>query len=87
MAEDDFLGSIARHGDWVQILKTENQGSEFAHWFSKRITRFLGKKGASEQFIHKNQQFAHSLIFGEWPEQFTHGRSMLVNKSLTVAHF
>ena len=39
------------------------QGWEFAHQFSEQITRFL----------RKNEQFAHLLIFGEWPERFAHG--------------
>ena len=89
MAEDDFLGSIARHRDWVQILKNENQDWEFAHRFSERIAHFLLKKWANEQFAKKNEQFAHSLIFGERPERFTHGRSFDLSdlsESLTVAH-
>ena len=51
---------------------------------------FFAKKWANEWFAQKNEQFAHSLIFGEWPERFAHGRSFLVSnlsESLMVAHF
>ena len=44
----------------------------------------------SDLLKHKNEQFAHSLIFGEWPEQFAHGHSFLVrdvSESLMVAYF
>ena len=50
---------------------------------------FFAQKWANEQFAQKNEQFAHSLIFGEQLEQFAHGLSFLVNnlsKSLMVAH-
>ena len=40
---------------------------------------FFAKKWANEQFAQKNEQFAHSLHFGERPERFTHGRSFLVS--------
>ena len=33
----------------------------------------------SEQFAQKNKRFAHSLIFGERPEQIAHGSSFLVS--------
>ena len=44
----------------------------------------------NERFAQINKRFAHSLIFGEQPERFTHGRSLLVSvlsQSLMVAHF
>ena len=51
---------------------------------------FFAKKWANERFAQKNEWLAHSLIFGEQPERFTHGCSFLVSnlsKSLMVAHF
>ena len=36
------------------------------------------QKGRNEQFAQKNEQFVHSLIFGEWPEQIAHGHWCLV---------
>ena len=33
---------------------------------------FLAQKCANERFAQKNEQFGHSLIFGEQPERFTH---------------
>ena len=51
------------------------------------IARFLRR---NEQFAQKNEQFAHCLIFGERPEQISHGRSFLVSDlsdSLTLLIF
>ena len=56
----------------------KNQGWEFPNRFSERIAHFLQK---NEQMAQKNEQFAHSLIFGERPERITHGRSFLVIRS------
>ena len=44
------------------------QGWKFAHGFSEGIAGFFAKKRAKERFAQKNEQFAHSLIFGEQPE-------------------
>ena len=33
----------------------------------------------NERFAQKNERFAHSLIFGEQPEQIANGRSILVS--------
>ena len=49
---------------------------------------FLAKKWENERF--PQTKTSDSLIFGEQPEQFAHGRSFLVSdlsKSLMVAHF
>ena len=48
------------------------QGWEFAHRFSEQIARFFRQKLVNELFAQKNKQFAHSLIFGERPEQIAH---------------
>ena len=48
------------------------QGWEFAHLISERIARFLSK---NERFAQNNEQFTHSLIFGELPERFALDRS------------
>ena len=51
---------------------------------------FFAQKWANERFTQKNKQFAHSLIFGEQPEQLAHGCSFWVSnlsKSLMVTHF
>ena len=53
---------------WIYFVFSEysrkqyTQGWEFSHRFSERIAQ-------------KNEQFTHSLIFGEWPERFAHDRS------------
>ena len=50
------------------------------------IARFFAKKWANERFAQKT---AHSLIFGERPEQFAHSRSFVLSdltELLTVAH-
>ena len=50
----------------------------------------FAKKWANERFAQNDKQFTHSLIFGEQPKQFAHGRSFLVSdlsESLKVAHF
>ena len=70
-------------------LLSYSQGWEFAHRFSERIAHFL-RKMSKLAIRSKNEQFAQSLIFGERPEGFAHGRSFLVNnlnESLMVAHF
>ena len=64
------------------------QGWEFAHRVSKRIAHFLRKNEQMSDLLKKTQQFAHSLIFSERPEQFAHDRSFLVSdlsESLMVA--
>ena len=66
------------------------QGWEFAHLFSKRIARFLPKKEQMSDSLKKNEQFTHSLIFGELPERFAHDRSFPlsnVSELLMVANF
>ena len=45
------------------------QGWEFAHPFSEQIAHLLRK---NERFAQKNERLAHSLIFVEQPERFTH---------------
>ena len=60
------------------------QGWEFPHRFSERIAPFLPK---NEQIAQKNEQFTHSLIYGE---RFAHDRSFPlsnVSELLMVAHF
>ena len=56
------------------------QGWEFAHRFSEQIACFF----------RKNERMRASLIFGEQPERFHHGRSFLVSnlsESRMVAQF
>ena len=40
---------------------------------------FLTKKLANGRFTKKTKRLVHSLIFGERPEQITHGHSFLVS--------
>ena len=40
---------------------------------------FFAKKWVNKQFGQKNEHLAHSLIFGERPEQIAHGHSFLVS--------
>ena len=59
--------------------------------FEVRANRsFFVQKWANEPFAPKNEQFTHSLIFGEQPERLAHDRSFPLShlsKSLMVAHF
>ena len=56
------------------IFHRNIQGWEFAHRFSERIARFLPK---NEQMSDSLQKMSDSLIFGEQPELFAHGRDLL----------
>ena len=60
---------------------SKNQGWEFAHRFSERITRFLRKNERMSNSLKKTEQCAHFwwatwanrsglLIYGEQPERF-----------------
>ena len=40
---------------------------------------FFAQNWANERFAQKNEQFTHSLTFGERPEQIAHGHSFLVS--------
>ena len=61
------------------IQQTFQQGWEFAHRFSERITHFLRKNERMSDLLRKNELLAHLFIFGEQPEWFAHGPSFLVS--------
>ena len=44
----------------------------FVFWVNRL---FVAKKWANERFAQKCEQYAQSLIFGEWPERFAHAHS------------
>ena len=51
---------------------------------------FFVSKRANERFALKNEQFAHSVIYHEWPEPIAHSRSIFMSDLgdlLTVAHW
>ena len=70
----------------VQLNECKLQGRHQKVRTGNSLFSFL----RNEWFAQKSKWFAHSLIFGEQPEWFTHCHSFLVrnlSESLIVAHF
>ena len=88
MLQKAYIFPIQPHAKrFFKAVFASDQGLEFAHRFSERIARFLQK---NEQMSDSLKKTSDSLIFGERPERFAHGHSILVSdlsKSLMVAYF